>query len=97
MQAAAWLVNTSALYQEQGITLDENWMTSIESETDSGVHNNENSNGSDDRTIPEDEWSENEAEIPAGVTDSILTVLILSMIMKDKAYITLALQKVIDH
>ncbi len=30
MQAAAWLVNTSALYQEQGVTLDENWMTSIE-------------------------------------------------------------------
>ncbi len=57
MQAAAWLVNTSALYQEQGITLDENWMTSIEC----------------DQTTPEDEWSEDEAEIPAGVTDSMLT------------------------
>ncbi len=73
MQAASWLVNTSALYQEQGITLDENWMTSIESETDSGVHNNENSNGSDDQTTPEDDWSEDEVEIPAGVTDSMLT------------------------
>ncbi len=30
MQAPAWLVNTGALYQEQGITLDESWMTSIE-------------------------------------------------------------------
>ena len=46
MQAAAWLVNTSALYQEQGITLDENWMTSIEPETVPAVHNNENSNSS---------------------------------------------------
>ena len=67
-QAAAWLVNASALYQEQGITLDENWMTSIESETESGFHNNENSNGSDDQTTPEDDWSEDEA-----VTDSMLT------------------------
>ena len=69
MQAASWLVNTRALYQEQGITLDENWMTSIESETDSGVHNNENSNGSNDQTTAEDDWSEDEVEIPAGVTD----------------------------
>ncbi len=42
MQAAAWLVNTSALYQEQGITLDENWMTTVEPETVPAVHNNEN-------------------------------------------------------
>ncbi len=48
-------------------------MTSIESETVSGVHNNENSNGTDDQTTPEDDWSEDEAEIPAGVTDSMLT------------------------
>ena len=26
MQAAAWLVNTSPLYQGQGITIDENWL-----------------------------------------------------------------------
>ncbi len=73
MQAAAWLVNTSPLYQEQGITLDENWMMSIEPETVPGVHTNENSNGSDDQTTPEDDWNEDEAEIPAGVTDSMLT------------------------
>ena len=71
MQAAAWLVNTSALYQE--ITLDESWMTSIEPETVSGDLENENSNGSDDQTNPEDDWSEDEAEIPTGVTDSMLT------------------------
>jgi hypothetical protein len=27
MQAAAWLVNTSHLYREQAITIDQNWMT----------------------------------------------------------------------
>ncbi len=73
MEAAAWLVNTSALYQEQGIILDESWMTSIEPETVSGDHENRNPNGSDDQTNPEDDWSEDEAEIPAGVTDSMLT------------------------
>ncbi len=73
MQVAAWLVNTSALYQEQGITLDENWMTSIEPETVPAVHNNEYSNSSDDQTTPEDYWSEDEAEISAGVTNSMLT------------------------
>ena len=44
VQAAAWLINTSSLYQEQGITLDENWMTSIESELVPGNEENNNSN-----------------------------------------------------
>ncbi len=61
------------MYQEQGITLDESWMTSIQPETVSGDIENENSNGSDDQTNPEDNWSEDEAEILAGVTDSMLT------------------------
>ena len=73
MQAGAWLVNTSTLYQEQGITLDENWMTSIQSEMATDIHSNRNTNGSDDQTDPDDDWSEDEAEIPAGVTDSMLT------------------------
>ena len=55
MQAAAWLVNTSALYQEQGITLDESWMTSIEPDRVSGDHENENSNDANDQTNPEDD------------------------------------------
>jgi hypothetical protein len=49
MQAAAWLLNTSSLYKEEGITLDQNWMASIESET-ANKDNNENSNRSDDPT-----------------------------------------------
>ena len=73
MQAAAWLVNTSALYQEQGITLDESWMTTIEPETVSSDLENRNLNASDDQTNLEDDWSEDEAEIPAGITDSMLT------------------------
>ncbi len=48
-------------------------MTSIEPKTVPAVHNNENSNSSDDQTTPEDDWCEDEAEIPAGVTDSMLT------------------------
>ena len=74
MQAAAWLVNTSSLYQEQGITLDPAWMTSIEKEivSDNQCIKNTNISG-DNLDTPEDEWSEDEAEIPAGVTDSMLT------------------------
>ena len=30
MQAAAWLVNTSPLYQGQGITIDENWLREVQ-------------------------------------------------------------------
>ena len=74
MQAASWLVNNSSLYQEQGITLRQNWITSIEPDT--VFHNNENSSNSVNETIshrPEDDWSEDEAEIPAGVTDNMLT------------------------
>ena len=29
MQAAAWLVNTSSLYHEQGISCDQTWMANI--------------------------------------------------------------------
>ena len=74
MQAAAWLVNTSSLYQEQGITLDPAWMTSIEKEivSDNQCIKNTNISG-DNLDTPEDEWSEDEAEIQAGVTDSMLT------------------------
>ena len=73
MQAAPWLVKISALYQEQGITLDESWITSIEPGTVSGDLEKRNLNASNDQTNPEDDWSEDETEISAGVTDRILT------------------------
>jgi hypothetical protein len=94
MQAAAWLVNTSSLYQEQGITLDQTWLTTIELETVSDNLCDENTNiSSNNLDTPEDEWSEVEAEIPAGVTDSMLTHQILLMIVKNKKYTILLLQK----
>ena len=34
MQAAAWLVNTSPLYQDQGITVDESWMHEVRNSLD---------------------------------------------------------------
>ena len=34
MQAAAWLVNTSPLYQDEGITIDENWLRNLQVSVD---------------------------------------------------------------
>ena len=80
LQAANWLANTSTLYQEQGIAFNPNW------EINSNQHNELNeqiddireatdSQNSGKNTLPDDdeEFSEDEAEIPAGVTDSMLT------------------------
>ncbi|XP_028418500.1 uncharacterized protein LOC114543885 [Dendronephthya gigantea] len=74
MQATAWLINTSTLYQDQGIIINQNWLKNLEESLDVSS-DIETSNGEDDLTsnLPEDEWSEAEAEIPAGVTDSMLT------------------------
>jgi hypothetical protein len=48
-----------SLYQEQGTTLDGNWMTTIVPETVSDNHGNKNTNISDDNAdTPEDEWTE---------------------------------------
>ena len=75
MQAAIWLVNTSNLYQDEGITIDENWIRHLQNSVDETSDDTETSNDADHQTTdtPEDEWSEDEAEIPAGVTDSMLT------------------------
>ena len=71
IQAAAWLVNTSSLYQDEGIIVDQNWLRNLcdsqdDTETTKDVDNETESN------CPEDVWSEDEADIPAGVTDSML-------------------------
>ena len=71
MQAAAWLVNTSELYQEQGITFDQHWLSYFDVTTPNS--DNENTTVDQTNSTSEDEWSEDEAEIPAGVTDSMLT------------------------
>ena len=76
MQAAAWLVNTSPLYEGQGITIDQNWLRSLPVSTDETCDSIETQNDADDETtsnIPDDQLSEDEAEIPAGTMDSMLT------------------------
>ena len=76
MQAAAWLVNTSPLYEGQGITIDQNWLRSLPVSADETCDSIETQNDADDETtsnVPDDQWSEDEAEIPAGTTDSMLT------------------------
>ena len=78
MQAAVWLVNTSPLYEDQGITIDQNWLRSLPVSTDGTCDTIETRSDADDETtsnIPDDQWSEDEAEIPAGTTDSMLTTL----------------------
>ena len=83
-QAATWLANTNALYREQGITLDQNWERNFDL-TVNYIDNFQPENGSTSSYCTEnnptikpvdsknDDWSEGEAEIPAGVTDTMLT------------------------
>ena len=76
MQAAAWLVNRSPLYEGEGITIDQNWLKSLPVSADETCGSIETQNDADNETtsnIPDDQWSEDEAEIPAGTTDSMLT------------------------
>ncbi|CAB4001647.1 Hypothetical predicted protein [Paramuricea clavata] len=76
MQAAAWLIGTSPLYQDEGITINENWLRSLQYSGNKAPNITETSNDEDEQTTsnsPEDEWTEDVAEIPAGVTDSMLT------------------------
>ena len=70
MQAAAWLVNTSNLYREQGITFDQDWLANFDPTVPNEDCDNE---GTIDPANSEDKWSEDETEIPAGVTDTMLT------------------------
>ena len=61
---------------EQGITIDQNWLRSLPVSTDETCDSIETQNDADDETtsnIPDDQWSEDEAEIPAGTMDSMLT------------------------
>ena len=76
MQAAAWLVNASPLYEGLGITIDQNWLRSLPVSADETCDSIETQNDADNETtsnIPDDQWSEDEGEIPAGTTHSMLT------------------------
>ena len=87
-QAAVWFVNNKRLYKEQGITLNQNWSETTNN-VSSNEHDEDNSDHSDHREcevpdtissgtssktqLDEDDWSEDEAENPCGVTDTMLT------------------------
>jgi hypothetical protein len=72
-------------------------MTSIEKEIVSDYQCIKNTNISGDNLdTPEDEWSEDEAEIPAGVTDSMLTPPDFVDDSERQEIYNLPLEKVID-
>ena len=78
LQAANWLASNSTLYQEQGITFNRDWEINFDQTNEFNekiIDTNENTDNENlsNFTDENDEFSENEAEIPAGVTDSMLT------------------------
>ena len=75
MQAAAWLVNTSPLYQDEGITIDQNWLRGLQVPADEigSIETQDDECDETRQNIPEYQWSEDEAGLPAGTTDSMLT------------------------
>ena len=81
LQAANWLASTiSTLYQEQGIAFNPNWEINSNQNNelnevidDISEESDGHNSGKNTLTEEDDEFSEDEAEIPAGVTDSMLT------------------------
>ena len=81
LQAAHWLLNNSSLYRDEGITLNHNFTlsTSVVLNECNNEEKNDIAQVIDSATNQEklcneeDDWSEDEAEIPAGVTDTMLT------------------------
>ena len=84
LQAAHWLIKNSSLYQDQGIELNSLWESEFERQqtqnTDSGSEQQPAplTSDIDDTTScvndgDEENWSEDEAETPAGVIDTMLT------------------------
>ena len=84
MQAANWIVNNSSLYREEGIMLNQNWSENNGNLHECNVEEHEdqsqdidcdtlNVGKTNEMLNDEDEWSEIEAEIPAGVCDTMLT------------------------
>ena len=81
MQAATWLASTSALYQQEGILINQRWNEDYSTHDENldieTTHWNRNADiqptteNVDD--LKSDDFSEDEADIPAGVTDTMLT------------------------
>ena len=78
-QAATWLSSNSQLYRQQGVLFNENWQNNFQENfkfTDNEKEQNENATGTHKDNLEcqnDDEWSEGEAQIPPGVTDTMLT------------------------
>ena len=81
-------MNNKRLYKEQGITLNQNWSETTNSvspnehDEDNSDHSNHREcevphtigSGTSSKTqLDEDDWSEDGAENPCGVTDTMLT------------------------
>ena len=88
VQAANWLVENSSLYREEGISINQNWLENScdvllsVNEGDTERLESQSESESDKTQVPvtvdynndnEDQWSEDEAEVPAGITDTMLT------------------------
>jgi hypothetical protein len=83
VEACQWLVNNSTLYREEGITFNNTWLEDCSSTLLNVDHSDMEKNDLPDvdcdtnniHLTPDDEdqWSEDEAEISAGVTDTMLT------------------------
>ena len=70
------MVNTSPFYESKGITIEQNWLRILPVSADETCDSFETQKDADNETtsnIPDDQWSEDDAEITAGTTDSILT------------------------
>ena len=74
IQAASWLANTCALYQREGITVNQTWGESLGEQDDvvntASVPSDYNSDLDTTECVDnsKDDFSEDEAEIPAGIT-----------------------------
>ena len=61
----------------KAITIDQNWLRSLLVTADETCDTIETQNDADDESTSnttDDQWSEDEAEIPAGIADSMLTI-----------------------
>ena len=86
VQAAKWLIDNSNLYRDEGIVFDDDWVNKynveiVQDENDDNEIGNpqlesvnkNNDNNDSDRVDKADDWSEDKAKIPEGVTDTMFT------------------------
>ena len=95
LQAANWLATNSILYREQGISFSTDRATSYstnlsQNESKTGDVSQPNEQISDTCSVEKggedrnqlDDWTEDDAEMPAGVTDTMLTATCMCLCPK---------------